>query len=379
MALTARNYVQERAAGASVRNVMDARARRRSRRLLSAAMSAAIIVAVFWYFLPQYTSISAVWQSLRSMTWQSEVALAIAASWNLCTYWFVNTSTLPGLRVRQAAVVTETSTAIANTVPGGGAIGIALSYAMYGSWGFSKSRVTVSLTVAGIWNNLTKLGMPILAIALLAFTQSPSGGRIIVGVIGVAVLAAFLGLFTLLLRSDEWADRIGDAAGRGASRLLRLLHREPAVGWGLAVRTFRRRTIGLVRRRWAWITLATLVSHLSLFVLLLVCLHAVGVSSSEVSWTEALVVFAFARLITAIPITPGGLGIVDIALITGMSATGGPRAQVAAAVLLFRALTYVIPIPMGLAMYVFWRQNTSWRRPPGTAPRPAGLELDRVS
>ena len=28
--------------------------------------------------------------------------------------------------------------------------------------------------------------------------------------------------------------------------------------------------------------------------------------------------------------------------------------------LLFRLLTYVVPIPFGLITYVFWRRNTSW-------------------
>src|SRR3954447_24502838 len=177
----------------------------RRRRLLSGALSVVIIVGVFWYFLPQYTNVSAVWDYLKSMSWQSEAAIAVAATWNLCTYWFVNASTMPGLRLREAAVVTETATAVSNTLPGGGAVGIAISFMMYGSWGFSKSRITVSLLVSGIWNNFAKLGTPVLALALLAFSQQPSSGRIIAGVIGVAALAGSFVLFALLLRSDEWA------------------------------------------------------------------------------------------------------------------------------------------------------------------------------
>jgi len=351
-------------------------AQRRGRRLVSGALSVAVIVGVFWYFLPQYTDASAVWGYIKGMSWQSEVILAIATAWNLCTYWFVNVATMPALKVRQAAVVTESSTAIANTLPGGSAIAIALSYAMYSSWGFSKSRSTVSLMVAGIWNNFAKLGMPVLALAILAFSKPPSAGRLIAGAIGVAALTVSLVVFILMLRSEEFADRFGEWMGRVASRVLRLVRRPPTAGWGIAVRTFRRRTIGLVRARWQWITLATIVSHLSLFGLLLVCLHAIGVSNNEVSWADALVIFTFARLVTAIPITPGGVGLVEVTLITGMSAAGGARAQVAAAVLLFRALSFLLPIPIGLGTYLFWRRNTSWRRAPGTAPRPAGLQLD---
>jgi uncharacterized protein (TIRG00374 family) len=114
---------------------------------------------------------------------------------------------------------------------------------------------------------------------------------------------------------------------------------------------------------------STLISHLSLFLVLLLALRHIGVSPGEVSTVEALAVFSFARLVTAIPITPGGLGLVEVALITGLAAAGGPRAEVAAAVLIFRALTYVVPIPLGLLCYLYYKRNRSWRREPGAAPR----------
>jgi uncharacterized protein (TIRG00374 family) len=104
---------------------------------------------------------------------------------------------------------------------------------------------------------------------------------------------------------------------------------------------------------------------------LLIALRVVGVDSEQVSVVEALAVFAFARLLTAVPFTPGGLGVVEVALIAGLAAAGGDRSLVAAAVLVYRALTYVLPIPLGLFTYLFWRRNRSWRRPPNTAPRTA--------
>jgi putative heme transporter len=344
-------------------------ARRRVRSVLSALVSVAIVVAVFWKFLPQFTSISAVWSSVRAMTSVEVATLALAAVWNLATYLFVMVSTMPGLTYPQAAVVTESSTAVANTVPAGGAVGIAMSYAMYDSWGFSRSRGSVSLLVSGLWNNFAKLGLPVLALALLALSGQPSAGRVAAGLAGVGGLVAALVGFALLLRSDETARRLGLGAGRVASALLRVFGRPPVRGWELATVKFRSRTILLLRARWHWITLATLVSHFSLFAVLLLALRHIGVSETDVSWVEALAIFAFARLLTAVPLTPGGLGIVEVALITGLAAAGGERPQVAAAVLVFRALTYVLPIPLGLVTYVVWRRNRSWRRPPGAAPR----------
>jgi putative heme transporter len=348
------------------------RARRRwLRPALSAAVSLAIVVGVFWYFLPQFTSMSQVWAQIRGMSSAQIAILAAATVWNLATYVFVMVACAPGLTHRQAFVATESSTSVSNTLPGGGAIGIALTYTMFGAWGFSKSRTSVALVVAGLWNNFAKLGMPVLALSLLALQGTPTFGRILAAGIGFGALLAALVCLTALLRSESSARRLGLVAAAVANRLMRVLKRPPVHGWELATTKFRRRTELLVHARWLWISIVTLVSHLSLFLVLLLCLRFVGVTAGQVTWIEALAVFSFARLITAIPITPGGLGVVEVALITGLSAAGGVRADVAAAVLMFRGLTYVLPIPLGLGTYLFFKKNHSWRRAPGTAPRTA--------
>jgi uncharacterized membrane protein YbhN (UPF0104 family) len=345
------------------------RRRPRWRRLLGPALSIALVIAVFVWFLPQFTSIADVWTSVRDMSWTEVALLLVATLWNLATYQFVVMATMPGITFGQATVSTETTTAVSNTVVGGAAISLGLTYAMNSSWGFSRSRTSVSLLVAGLWNNFVKLGLPVVALVLLAFSGTPTTGRLLAGVGGVAALIAAVALLGLLLRSEAAAARIGTTAGRIASAIRRLLGRGPVTGWDRATTKFRARTVLLLRARWHWITLATVVSHLSLFAVLLLALRFVGVGADEVSVAEALAVFAFARLLTAIPFTPGGLGVIELALITGLAAAGGARASVAAAVLIFRALTYVLPIPIGLATYVFWQRNRSWRREPNTAPR----------
>jgi uncharacterized membrane protein YbhN (UPF0104 family) len=339
------------------------------RRLLPPVLSVVLVAAVFFWFLPQFTSISAVWDSVQAMTWVEISVLVLAALWNLASYQFVMTATMPGLTFRQAAVSTEATTAVSNTVVGGAAISLGLTYAMNSSWGFSRSRTSVSLLVSGLWNNFAKLGLPVLALVLLAFTGQPSTGRLLAGGAGIAGLVAALVALGLLLRSREGAARLGTFFGWVASAVLRPFGRPPVQGWDRATTKFRDRTVLLLRARWHWITVATVVSHLSLFAVLLLALRFVGVTAAQVGWVEALAVFAFARLLTAIPFTPGGLGVIELALITGLSAAGGDRPLVAAAVLVFRALTYVLPIPLGLAAYVFWQRNRSWRREPNSAPR----------
>jgi hypothetical protein len=66
----------------------------RLRTVISALVSIALVVAVFWFFLPQFTSISAVWSSIRAMTWLEIATLVLAAIWNLVTYLLVNVATM---------------------------------------------------------------------------------------------------------------------------------------------------------------------------------------------------------------------------------------------------------------------------------------------
>ena len=168
------------------------------RRLIGPVFSVALLGAVLFWFLPQFTSVADVWSSVASMTTTQLAVLVLAAVWNLATYQFVVVATMPGQTFRQATVATETTTAVSNTVVGGAAIALGLTYSMNSSWGFSRSRTSVSLLVSGLWNNFAKLGLPVLALVLLAFSGTPTTGRLLAGVLGVAALVAAVVLLGLL-------------------------------------------------------------------------------------------------------------------------------------------------------------------------------------
>jgi putative heme transporter len=274
----------------------------------------------------------------------------------------------------------QTTTSVANTLPGGGAIAVPLSYAMYRSWGFTNSAIALTVLVTGIWNTFIKLGLPVVALALLAI-QGQAGGALLLGaLVGLAVLAAAVVLFGLMLWQKRFAMAIGNGLGRVVSSILGVFRRPPVVGWGEGAVRFRKQTIGLLSRRWIPLTVATVISHLSLYLVLLLALRHVGVSEREISAAQVLGVFAFGRLVSALPITPGGLGIVELSYIGGLVLAGRDhadvspevfRAQVAAAVLVFRTLTYALQIPLGGLTYLIWRSKSSWRKPVPVEPRPA--------
>src|SRR3954449_9107588 len=106
------------------------------RRYLPPVLSLVLVGAVFFWFLPQFTSIADVWTSVKSMSWAQVTILLLAAVWNLLTYQLVMLSTMPGMNLRQATVSTETTTAVSNTVIGGAAISLGITYAINSSWGF---------------------------------------------------------------------------------------------------------------------------------------------------------------------------------------------------------------------------------------------------
>jgi uncharacterized protein (TIRG00374 family) len=344
--------------------------RSRTRLVVQAVLSLVLVVAIF-YYLRKKIDPAQTWAAITAMTWLELAILGLLAIWNLCTYAFVWMSVTPGLSFWRAMVMTQATTAVANTVPAGSAIGIGMTYGMLGSWGYSRSRTTTAVLVSGVWNSFIKLGMPVLALALVALQGGATGGRVIAALLGIAGLVAAIVVFALMLRSEEGARRFGLLAGRAASRLLRLIGRPPVAGWELATVKFRARTIGLVEHRWVAITVTSLVSHLSLYVVLLVALRDVGVSEAEVSWAQVLAVFAFARLATAIPLTPGGLGFVEGVLVTGLVGAGGDPDEVAAAVVVYRALTWALPILVGIGCYLWWRRR-AWTTPAQDTQRVAG-------
>jgi uncharacterized protein (TIRG00374 family) len=339
--------------------------RSRTRLVVQGVVSLVLVVAIF-YFLRKKFDPAQMWTAIADMTWLELALLGLLAVWNLCTYAFVWMAVTPRLGFGRAMMMTQATTAVANTVPAGSAIGIGMTYSMLGSWGYSRSRSTTAVLVSGVWNSFIKLGLPVLALALVALQGGASGRRVLAALLGIAGLVAAIVVFALMLRSQDQAHRFGLLAGRVASRLLRLVGRPPVAGWELATVKFRARTIGLVERRWVAITATSLVSHLSLYLVLLVALRDVGVGDAEVSWAEVLAVFAFARLTTAIPLTPGGLGFLEGVLVTGLVGAGGDPDEVAAAVVVYRALTWALPILVGIGCYVWWRRR-SWTAIPQEA------------
>lgn len=331
--------------------------------MVRSVLGAVLVGALFFGVLPQVADLSSVWAHIGMMSVMQLSTLGVVAVASLLAYGLVLMAVMPGLTFAQATVVSQSSTAVANTMPAGGALAVGVSYRFYGSWGFSNAAITRNVVVTGIWNIFSKLALPVLAMVLLVSTGGGGNGVVAAAIIGVVVLVLFVGLGVLTLSSEHAAHRVGHVVGRIVVRVGSWFHRVyPHNGGDVAVR-FRRDTIGLLRLRGWQLTGAIVLSQLSIFVVLLFSLRAVGVTAGEVGWIEVLAAYAVTRLVSTVPITPGGIGLVELGLAGTLIAMGGADAQVVAGVLVFRMLSFFISVPLGLGMFVVWKKMLRWRQP----------------
>jgi len=335
----------------------SAEPRHRGRRILRALVSVALVAAIFGFALPHFASYHSVWASLHAMTWSQVALVATTAFVSMATVWVMICSVLPSIRLREAVVVNLGSNAVANTLPAGGALAMGVSWAMLSSWGVGTAEYVLYTLVSGIWNVFARLGLPVLALLILLTAARPGAILIAAAAVGLVLLGAVAAAFGLLLCSESFARRAGGILQRPAAACCRLARRTPPEEVTGSLLAFRgRASVLLAARSWR-ISAATAASNLALWLVLLTCLRGVGLSQTQVPWQTSLAAFAFVRLATALPLTPGGLGLTELGLVGTLAAGAGHRAsaQVAAAVLLYRAVTYLPPIPLGALACLTWR------------------------
>jgi putative heme transporter len=349
--------------------------RRGRRRLLKrgvmVALSLGVIVATFAYFLPSIANYPDVWRVVKGLSWAWFAALVVATCINLSTFappWMI---ALPGLGFVRAMELTQASTALSIVFPGGAAVGIAGSYGITRRWGFPGRDVARSVTVVSLWSQLVNLAFPIVAVFLLTIVGEQSAALATAAFIGVAVLGVVVTGLVLVLVSNRLARELGNVAARLVSWALASVRRGPVTWGGESFKHFRDDVGDFLVRKWLWLTLTTLAGNLTVFGVLMVSLRAVDVPSSQVTAIEAFAAWALVRILGSIPITPGGVGIIELGLTGALVGFGGANAAVVAAVLVYRFLTVVPTVTLGLIAAFTLRR----KRPPVRAPRQPGSPL----
>jgi uncharacterized membrane protein YbhN (UPF0104 family) len=326
-------------------------------------LAVALVGAVFVFVLPRIADYRDVWDVLEGLSAGDVALLAGATILNVVTFAPPWMAALPGLGFRQALALTQASTALSIVSPAGAAVGMAGSYTLLRSSGFARGSVGLAVAVTGAWNQFANLAFPIVALALLTAVDERHPALQTAAILGVVVLVVAVGAFALALSSAGRAGAVGALVARIVNVVHRVLRRPPVLWGGESLLAFRSRTLDLLRRRWHVLTLATLVGHLTVFLVLVGCLRTLGISSNDVSVVEAFAAWALIRILGALPLTPAGLGFVELGLSGALVAFGASNADAVATTLLYRFLTVTPTLLLGLAAVVTWRMHA--RREPG--------------
>jgi putative heme transporter len=238
----------------------------------------------------------------------------------------------------------------------GFAFGVGTTAGMYHSFGFSPAVIGRAVALTGVWNNLVKLARPALALAAWCWSATPNRDCF-AAVLGAVFLLLAVAALTAVLTHRRAGAVLASAAERAVGNLARRRGRPAPSRWVERTDRFRTDSLDLVRHRWPALTAVAVSSHVALFLVLLTCLRMVDGQGAQVHWIVVLAVFSVTRLVTIVPITPGALGVAELSYVAGLTAVGVGSSAAAAAVLLFRFLTWFLPIPLGLGAWLLWRRG----------------------
>ncbi|MBO0730906.1 MAG: UPF0104 family protein [Acidimicrobiaceae bacterium] len=236
-----------------------------------------------------------------------------------------------------------TTLSVSHCVPGGSAAGSSLGYRLLTNAGVRGADVGFALATQSLGSavvlNVIFWAALVVSIPVWGF----SAPYLTAAAVG-AVLLAFLATMVWVLTRGE--DRAANWIERKAARIPFV---DAAAMRAAFVRvSFRLRDLGKQRRllRWAtlWAACNWLLDAASLFVF-------VGAFGHWVNPDGLLVAFGLAYVLAAIPITPGGLGVVEATLTSTLVGFGTPRSVAILGVVSYRLVNFWLPIPLGGITY----------------------------
>lgn len=239
----------------------------------------------------------------------------------------------------RAVAVSWSRSAIAIAMPAGTALSAGFAYGQYRHTGASRSVATAVMVLSGL---VSLIGLTLLfGVGLAAGPVAALAGShpLELGLIVLLVMLAFATAFTVA----------PFVAPRQAWHLPAVLHprHQPA---RLAALRDRLAEIGRTARdvppwQWAPALGAAVANWLGDLACLVLACRAVGLS--EVTVAEIAAVYIGVQVVRQVPITPGGIGLIEAALLAGLVAAGANSAGAGAAVLVYRLLSCWLVIPVG--------------------------------
>jgi uncharacterized protein (TIRG00374 family) len=173
------------------------------------------------------------------------------------------------------------------------------------------------------------------------------------------VLVAAAVLLVLTVRSESLARKLGGWLDRMAQRIWKLLRRTPPAGIVEGMLDLREHSKSMLTAHGLVGFAAAVVAKLAWFVVLEVALWCVGVGPDVLPPSDVLAAMAVVWLVTLVPVTPGAVGVTEVAYIGVLSsvADAGITEQLTAAVMLYRIAQWLAPIPIGWVLMLVMRRG----------------------
>ena len=256
--------------------------------------------------------------------------------------------------------------AVGNLVPGGSAAGGTLGYSLFTTAGVAPTAAGFTLATVGLGSavvlNLILWITLLISIPMNGFRPA----YVTAAIVGVLLLALAAGLVYLLIEGTALAERVLRAIFRKLPYVeeetaARFVHQTADRIQDLAQQP------ELVRRGVLWATANWLLDAACLWVLL----HAFGYTMNPIN---LIVAYGVIGVVASIPITPGGLGVVETALPALLVTFGAPFQAATFAVLSWRLIQFWMPIPVGGLSYASLKLGPLGRRQRLTAVRELARE-----
>jgi uncharacterized protein (TIRG00374 family) len=332
------------------------------------ALAVAVAGAALYLVLPKLIAVFGAWPRLSTLNpvWFTACLAAELVSFT-CNF------ALQRLALRTKdwfPVVTAglTGNAVTNSLPGGSAAGAAVQFRMLTTAGFDTDTAVGGLTAFSLLEVGGLLALPIFTLPAILGGAAVSPGLLHTALLGIAgfVLLAIFGV--IILRTDRPLAALGRAAQSLYNRVTR--GRRPSVT-GLDKRLLAERdTIrSVLGKNWRQAVLLIAVRLGFDYGCLLAALRATG---AEPQPSLVLLAYSAVGVIGLLPLTPGGLGIVEASL-SGLLILAGVRAGYAVlAILAYRIASYWLPLLAGLPAYLLFRHRYGRPAPRRAAPGEAG-------
>jgi uncharacterized protein (TIRG00374 family) len=240
--------------------------------------------------------------------------------------------------------------ALGRVVPGGAAAAGALQYRMLTASGLAATVIATGLAASSLLLVAALAALPILALPALVLGRHIPDGLLEGAAVGLALFGALLAVSTVLLASDRAVHALGRVV-RDLARRLRRPVEDDLPDRLVEQRDDVRRLLG---RQWLEALAGGVGRWLFDFLTLLAALQAVD---ARPRLSLALLAYCVAQLLAQIPVTPGGLGVVEAGLTGTLALAGVPAGPAAVATLAYRLASYWLQLPAGLVAYVLHRRR----------------------